>query len=144
MGTKSRLGFKTLEANPQNQPSQGQSFEAVCAERDRALQEANRWRRCYETEAHQRRIELAQVQARLQSLELEKKQLSEIVANLQGDESATSPAEPLPTDETTQHFIKENAKLKLALSKEKEAHLKTRATLINAIGDALNTANKKT
>ncbi len=141
-----------------------QSLEKALVERNRAQQETQRWRKLYETEAQQRRTELQQMQTDLQTLQQERANLKQVIANLQGQSMDSAPLStsadpalvetpvgtPIATPMATQAIVtaeknsevadllRENTVLQLALVQEKEAHQKTRRTLINAIGDALH------
>ena len=96
-------------------------IERACAERDLAIAEAAQWKQRYETEAQQRRVERSQLSEPMPALEPEQAQAQET-----GE----------PNDELSA-LIQERDQLRLALEQEQENHRKTRASLITALGDAL-------
>lgn len=95
--------------------------ERACAERDLAYAEAAQWKQRYETEAHQRRLERSQSPP----------SAPELLA------PEVSPSEPDDPDDKLAAVKKERDQLRLALQQEKADHQKTRASLITALGDAL-------
>ena len=95
--------------------------ERACAERDLAYTEAAHWQQRYETEAHQRRLEQSRV-------------------THSSDGPQPQETEMTESDDSQDELIalrKERDQLRLALEQEKEEHQKTRASLITALGDAL-------
>lgn len=97
-------------------------IERACAERDLAYAEAAHWKKCYEAEAHQRRIERSQLDESIQALE--PNPIREVEADEPSDELAI--------------LVQERDQWRLALEQEKENHRKTRESLITALGDALH------
>ena len=117
-------------------------IERACAERDLAHAEAAQWKRRYEAEAHQRRIERSQLEAVMQRLNSTPQGVSNPdAAPVQdiGSQGSVAQSEIAghSNDKWTTSLIREREQLRLALEQEKENHQKTRASLITALGDAL-------
>ena len=111
-------------------------------ERDRALEDAARWRQRYETEAQQRRTETEWADKTIRNLRAEVQQLS------QQGQPAVRPAMPLlpsravgndPQSIATEltRLAQVRDELALALAQEQQQHAKTRENLISALGEAL-------
>ena len=98
--------------------------EQACAERDLAYTEAAQWKQRYETEAHQRQVERSQSENYLQQSDAEPPMVDH-------------PDAPEGEHDPVTVLRQECERLRLALKKEKEEHQKTRASLITALGDAL-------
>ncbi|WP_404784391.1 hypothetical protein [Altericista sp. CCNU0014] len=122
------------------------ALEKLRLERDRALEDAAKWRRRYETEAQQRQAETAAADATIRNLRAEISQLCQIGP-------AARPAAPAPrpllpardgqanTVERLKYelaqLIQSHDELAAALTQEQRQHAKTRENLISALGEAL-------
>ena len=123
------------------QPS-ADAVETLMRERDRALEDAARWRQRYETEAQQRRTETEWADKTIRNLRAEVQQLSQ-----QGQPAVRSAMLSLPpraVGNDPQSITAELARLAqardelaLALAQEQQQHAKTRENLISALGEAL-------
>jgi hypothetical protein len=125
--------------------TQQPSFEWVKSlqqERDRALEDAVKWRRRYEIEAQQRRTEAEVADRTIRNLRAEVQQLCH-----RGSAVARPPVTAIPSDDSThdgQNILPELARLAQsrdelaeALAQEQQQHAKTRENLISALGEAL-------
>jgi hypothetical protein len=125
------------------QPS-ADAVEILIKERDRALEDATRWRQRYETEAQQRRTETEWADKTIRNLRAEVQQLSQ-----QGQPAVRLAVPSLParaavgndrqnniTAELTR-LAQARDELALALAQEQQQHVKTRENLISALGEAL-------
>jgi hypothetical protein len=127
------------------QPS-ADAIEILIKERDRALEDATRWRQRYETEAQQRRTETEWADKTIRNLRAEVQQLS------QQSQPAVRLAVPsLPSRAAVGNDQQNNInitaeltrlaqardELALALAQEQQQHVKTRENLISALGEAL-------
>lgn len=128
-------------------------------ERDEAYGSAANWRRLYETEARQRRTDVAELKetiAELQrrqaptpqpsplsvelSLESGNGELETLIEHLQAHLA------PLPPDQRNTLLLKtltECHQLRQELDKERSAHAQTRQSLMNALGDTVDLLTKE-
>lgn len=123
------------------------AVEQLHQERDRALESANRWRRCYEVEAQQRRKEAETADQQIKQLRAEVQQMIQLKTNI--EVSKPSPALLLPSSEDehgqslrllTGEITKlrqECDRLSAALAEEQAHHAQTRSNFITALGDVM-------
>lgn len=109
-------------------------IERACAERDLAYAEAIQWKQRYEAEAHQRRVEHDEL---IQQLESETQSLPTSKRKLDAQETIETQDAIANGNDAIAALSQEREQLKLALEQEKANHQKTRASLITALGDAL-------
>lgn len=114
-------------------------------ERDRALEDAAKWRRRYEVEAEQRRNEAENSDRTIRELRAELLQLSQLGAaprpvNRQKAIAPSSESSGATLAQLTRELTllaQERDALAEALSIEQQEHAKTRENLISALGEAL-------
>jgi hypothetical protein len=119
-------------------------------ERDRACEEAQRWRRCYETEAQQRRAEVEKADQTIRELRAEVLQLCQLGPTVRPSVPTPAPSvHSLDSDPTVERLKVEVAqlrqerdKLSSSLIQEQQQHAKTRENLMSALSEALH--RKKT
>jgi hypothetical protein len=135
------LRFPSSPMNDSQQPSL-ELIETLKKERDRALEDAARWRQRYETEAQQRRTEIEAADKTIHNLRAEVQQLSQMGQVTVRSVVPSLPSTPLGNDK--QNLAAELARLAqardelaLALAQEQQHHAKTRENLISALGEAL-------
>ena len=124
-----------------SRPGEGSSAEygQLKAERDRALESAAKWRRFYEVEAQQRRLEAEVAEKTISDLRAELLQLCQIggpvvrSATLQRGEGGISGRLRLEVAE----LQRERDRLAHELALEQQQHAKTRENLVTALGDVL-------
>ena len=119
-----------------------ETVETLRQERDRALEDALKWRRRYEIEAQQRRTEAETADRTIRNLRAEVQQLCQtgyavarpVLTAISSDFSVSD----------QQHITLELARLAQsrdelaeALAQEQQQHAKTRENLISALGEAL-------
>lgn len=118
-----------------------ESIETLRQARDRALEDAAKWRRRYEIEAQQRRTETEAADRTIRDLRAEIQQLCQL-----GPAASAKPLQPLNSDasSTLEHLnlqlaqlAQARAELEQALAQEQQQHAKTRENLISALGEAL-------
>lgn len=122
-----------------------QKLDAAHRERDEAYDSAANWRSLYETEAKQRRADVAAAQQQVEDLRLE-------LSRLQADKPSPSQAGATPPSAWQQqvagmavedlrlHLLEalmECDRLSQALTAEQESHAKTRQELTAALGDTI-------
>jgi prefoldin subunit 5 len=127
--------------NDSPQPSL-ELIETLRKERDRAIEDAARWRQRYETEAQQRRTEIEAADKTIHNLRTEVQQLSQMGQVTVRPVVPSLPSASLGSDR--QNLAAELARLAqardelaLALAQEQQQHAKTRENLISALGEAL-------
>jgi hypothetical protein len=111
-------------------------------ERDRALEDAAKWRRRYETEAQQRRAEAEKADRTICDLRAELLQLCQLgpTARPSGQIQASSYDPTNGLDRLKLELAKlqqERNELMTALTQEQQQHAKTRENLISALSEAL-------
>lgn len=116
--------------------------ETLRQERDRALEDALKWRRRYEIEAQQRRTEAETTDRTIRNLRAEVQQLSQMGSAVVRPVLTAIPSDSAVSDQ--QYIILELARLAQsrdelaeALAQEQQQHAKTRENLISALGEAL-------
>jgi hypothetical protein len=124
-----------------------ESMETLRQERDRALEDAARWRQRYETEAQQRRTEAEASDATISRLRTEVQQLCQTSQATVRSVAPSFPAAPAASDSSSSNkqniaielaqLAQARDELALALSQEQQRHAKTRENLISALGEAL-------
>jgi hypothetical protein len=117
-------------------------LEMLRKERDRALEDAAKWRQRYETEAQQRRTETELADKTIRNLRTEVQQLSQLGQTVVRPAIPSLP--PVAVGHGQQNVAAELARLAqardelaLALAQEQRQHAKTRENLISALGEAL-------
>ncbi len=117
-------------------------LETLRKERDRALEDAAKWRQRYETEAQQRRTETELADKTIRNLRTEVQQLCQLGQTVVRPTAASLP--PVAVGHDQQNVAAELARLAqardelaLALAQEQRHHAKTRENLISALGEAL-------
>jgi hypothetical protein len=117
-------------------------METLRKERDRALEDAAKWRQRYETEAQQRRTETELADKTISNLRAEVQQLCQMGQPVVRPTVPTFPS--VSTGNDKQNVAAELARLAqardelaLALAQEQRQHTKTRENLISALGEAL-------
>lgn len=117
-------------------------LETLRKERDRALEDAAKWRQRYETEAQQRRTETELADKTIRNLRTEVQQLSQLGQTVVRPSVSSLP--PVAVGHDQQNVAAELARLAqardelaLALAQEQRHHAKTRENLISALGEAL-------
>ncbi|MGA7935475.1 MAG: hypothetical protein WCA35_18130 [Kovacikia sp.] len=121
-------------------------------EREQAFASASNWQRLYETEAQQRRADVALSRQTIERLKLEIQQLQGNLVT--GEDSATTLAgaiwaevEKLQTPEELRQKLREalaeRDRLIQALKTEQINHAQTRKGLTTALGDAIDMLSKK-
>jgi hypothetical protein len=117
-------------------------LETLRKERDRALEDAAKWRQRYETEAQQRRTETELADKTIRNLRTEVQQLSQLGQTVVRPTIPSLP--PVAVGHDQQNVAAELARLALArdelalaLAQEQRQHAKTRENLISALGEAL-------
>ncbi len=116
--------------------------ETLRQERDRALEDALKWRRRYEIEAQQRRTEAETADRTIRNLRAEVQQLCQmgfavvrpVVAPISSDSSVSD--HQYSTLELAR-LAQSRDELAEALAQEQQQHAKTRENLISALGEAL-------
>jgi predicted nucleic acid-binding Zn-ribbon protein len=121
-----------------------ESVETLRLERDRALEEAAKWRRRYEVEAQQRRTETEAADRTIRDLRAEISQLCQMGKAVRPALSAMKHSPVSDSDSTLERLTFELAQLTQArneledaLVQEQQHHAKTRENLISALGEAL-------
>jgi hypothetical protein len=122
------------------------AFEHMRQERDRAIESATRWRRCYEVEAQQRRKDTENLEQQVQRLRAEVQQVMQIGSTA----AIPSPSPALPPAKNDDHgqvvrlltteitkLRQECERLSAALAQEKAEHEQTRSNFITALGDVM-------
>jgi hypothetical protein len=127
--------------NDSQQPSL-ELIETLRKERDRALEDAARWRQRYETEAQQRRTETEMADKTIRNLRTEVQQLCQMGQVTVRPVVPSLPSAALGNDKqnlTTElaRLAQSRDELALALAQEQQQHAKTRENLISALGEAL-------
>lgn len=119
-----------------------ESVETLRLERDRALEDALKWRRRYEIEAQQRRTEAEAADKTIRNLRAEVQQLAQMGSAVARPVLTAISSDSSVSDQ--QHITLELAKLAQsrdelaeALAQEQQQHAKTRENLISALGEAL-------
>jgi hypothetical protein len=117
-------------------------LETLRKERDRALDDAAKWRQRYETEAQQRRTETELADKTIRNLRAEVQQLSQLGQTVVRPIASSLP--PVAVGHDQHNVASELARLAqardelaLALAQEQRHHAKTRENLISALGEAL-------
>jgi hypothetical protein len=123
------------------QPS-ADAVETLMRERDRALEDATRWRQRYETEAQQRRTETEWADKTIRNLRAEVQQLSQQGQTAVRPAVASLPPRALGNDPQSitaelTRLAQARDELAIALAQEQQQHAKTRENLISALGEAL-------
>jgi uncharacterized coiled-coil DUF342 family protein len=123
------------------------AVEQLLQERDRALESANRWRRCYEVEAQQRRRSAETAEQQIKQLRAEVQQMIQLKTNVEVAKS--SPALLLPSSEDEHGQVlrlltgeitklrQECDRLSAALAEEQAQHAQTRSNFITALSDVM-------
>jgi DNA repair exonuclease SbcCD ATPase subunit len=121
-------------------------FEMMRQERDRAIESATRWRRCYEVEAQQRRKDTENLEQQVHKLRAEVQQVMQVGATVAIPKSSTI-LPPAKSDEHGQvvrlltaeitKLRQECERLTTALAQEKLEHEQTRSNFITALGDVM-------
>lgn len=116
-------------------------------ERDEAYQSAANWRSLYDTEAKQRREEVAEAKATISALQ------SEITSLRQRQANPTSSQDAIPTyimdlpqEELRQmlvEILRRCDRLQQDLKVERHDHLRTRQSLMGALGDTVDRLTKE-
>ena len=122
-------------------PGEGCSAEQCSqlkAERDRALEATAKWRRFYEVEAQQRRLEAEVAEKTISDLRAELLQLCQLgptvrSATLQRGEGGISGRLRIEVAE----LQRERDRLAHELALEQQQHARTRENLVTALGDVL-------
>jgi hypothetical protein len=123
-----------------------ESVETLRLERDRALEDAAKWRRRYEVEAQQRRTETETTDRTIRDLRAEISQLCQMGKAVRPTLSPMKHAQISDSDSasTLERLTLELAQLtqarnelEEALVQEQQHHAKTRENLISALGEAL-------
>jgi hypothetical protein len=116
-------------------------------ERDRAREDAQRWRRYYEAEAQQRRAEVEKADQTIRELRAEVLQLCQLGPTVRPATPTQSPA--TESDQSVERLKIEVAQLRqerdkiaASLIQEQQQHTKTRENLMSALSEALH--RKKT
>ncbi len=116
--------------------------ETLRQERDRALEDALKWRRRYEIEAQQRRTEAEAVDKTIRNLRAEVQQLAQMGSVMARPVLTAILSDSSVSDQ--QYITLELARLAQsrdelaeALAQEQQQHAKTRENLISALGEAL-------
>jgi hypothetical protein len=119
-----------------------ESVETLRQERDRALEDALKWRRRYEIEAQQRRTEAEAADLTIRNLRAEVQQLCRADSSVVRAVVTSTPSDFSGNDK--QNITLELARLAQsrdelaeALAQEQQQHAKTRENLISALGEAL-------
>ena len=119
-----------------------ETVETLRQERDRALEDALKWRRRYEIEAQQRRTEAETADRTIRNLRAEVQQLCQTGYAVARPVLTAIPSDSSVSDQ--QHITLELARLAQsrdelaeALAQEQQQHAKTRENLISALGEAL-------
>jgi hypothetical protein len=135
------LWFLSSPMNNSPQPSL-ELIETLRKERDRALEDAAKWRQRYETEAQQRRTETEAADTTIRNLRAEVQQLCQTGQAVVRPVVPSLPSVSLGNDK--QNLTAELARLAqarnelaLALAQEQQQHARTRENLISALGEAL-------
>jgi hypothetical protein len=118
-------------------------LETLRKERDRALEDATKWRRRYEIEAQQRRTEAEAADKIIRNLRAEIQQLCQLGSAVVRPGITALASSSSVSDQ--QNAALELAKLAQcrdelaeALAQEQQQHAKTRENLISALGEALH------
>lgn len=107
-------------------------------ERDRALEDAAKWRRRYEVEAQQRRAEAAQAEKTIQALRAEVFQLCQLGPTVRSAIPKDGEASGLGLLRGELATLQqERNQLAEALAQEQQQHAKTRESLITALGEVI-------
>jgi hypothetical protein len=135
------LRFPSSPMNDLQKPSL-ELIETLRKERDRALEDAARWRQRYETEAQQRRTEIEAADKTIHNLRVEVQQLSQMGQATVRAVVPSLPSVPLGNDKQAlaaelARLAQARDELALALAQEQQQHAKTRENLISALGEAL-------
>jgi hypothetical protein len=135
------LRFPFSLMNDSQQPSL-ELIETLRKDRDRALEDAARWRQRYETEAQQRRTETEMADKTIRNLRAEVQQLSQMGQATVRPVVPSLPAATLGNDKQNLaaelvRLAQARDELALALAQEQQHHAKTRENLISALGEAL-------
>jgi hypothetical protein len=135
------LRFLYSPMNDSQQPSL-ELIETLRKERDRALEDAARWRQRYETEAQQRRTETEMADKTIRNLRTEVQQLCQMGQVTVRPVVPSLPSAALGNDKqnlTTElaRLAQSRDELAFALAQEQQQHAKTRENLISALGEAL-------
>lgn len=119
-----------------------ETVETLRQERDRALEDALKWRRRYEIEAQQRRTESETADRTICNLRAEVQQLCQMGSTVVRPVLTFIPSDASVSDK--QNITLELARLAQvrdelaeALAQEQQQHAKTRENLISALGEAL-------
>ena len=117
-------------------------LETLRKERDRALDDAAKWRQRYETEAQQRRTETELADKTIRDLRTEVQQLCQLGQTVVRPVASSLP--PVAVGNDKQNVATELSRLALArdelalaLAQEQQHHARTRENLISALGEAL-------
>lgn len=123
------------------------AIEQVRQERDRALESASRWRRCYEVEAQQRRKEAETAEQQIKQLRAEVQQMIQLKTNVEAPKPSPALLMPSGNDEHGQvvrlltgeitKLRQECDRLSAELAEEQETHSQTKANFITALGDVM-------
>ncbi len=119
-----------------------ESVEALRQERDRALEDALKWRRRYEIEAQQRRTEAETADRTICNLRAEVQQLCQMGSAMVRPALTSIPSGSSVNDQQNITFelakiAQSRDELAEALAQEQRQHAKTRENLISALGEAL-------
>ena len=119
-----------------------ESVEALRQERDRAREDALKWRRRYEIEAQQRRTEAETADRTIRNLRAEVQQLCQMGSAVVRPVLTSIPSGSSVNDQQNITFelakiAQSRDELAEALAQEQQQHAKTRENLISALGEAL-------
>jgi hypothetical protein len=125
-----------------SQPTALELIETLRKERDRALEDAAKWRQRYETEAQQRRTETELADKTIRNLRAEVQQLSQMGQTAARPTVPSLPSVTVGNDKQSvatelARLAQARDELALALAQEQQQHAKTRENLISALGEAL-------
>jgi hypothetical protein len=116
-----------------------EQIDRLKLERDRALEEAVKWRQRYSIEAQQRRTEAELAEKTIRDLRSEVFQLCQLAPSvrpaLSPKESGDGASGRLRTE--LEMLQQERDQLAIALEQEQQRHAKTRESLITALGDVI-------
>jgi hypothetical protein len=118
-------------------------IETLRLERDRALEDALKWRRRYEIEAQQRRTESETADRTICNLRAEVQQLCRSDSSVVRSVVTSTPSGSSVSDQQNITFelarlAQSRDELAEALAQEQQQHAKTRENLISALGEALH------
>ena len=117
-------------------------LETLRKERDRALDDAAKWRQRYETEAQQRRTETELADKTIRDLRTEVQQLCQLGQTVVRPVASSLPPGAVGNDKQNvatelSRLALARDELALALAQEQQHHARTRENLISALGEAL-------